>query len=85
MDWYCDRIRFYAPFFSVLIAAGCVLAGWSFIHSLTSPLLRLIAANGVLFGVYFVVFWFVMGQKEIMFQIKVECAACSLPLRSRDH
>jgi PST family polysaccharide transporter len=57
------------PFFSILIAAGCVLAGWSFIHSLTSPLLRLIAANGVLFGVYFVVFWFVMGQKEIYFPL----------------
>ena len=29
------------PFFSILIAAGCVLPSWSFIHSLTSPLLRL--------------------------------------------
>jgi O-antigen/teichoic acid export membrane protein len=53
------------PFLSILIAGGSVLAAWSFIHSLTSPLLRLIAANAVLFGVYFVVFWFVMGQKAI--------------------
>jgi O-antigen/teichoic acid export membrane protein len=53
------------PFFSILIAAGSVLANWSFIYSLTLPLLRLIAANAILFGVYFVVFWFVMDQKAI--------------------
>jgi O-antigen/teichoic acid export membrane protein len=40
------------PLFSILIAAGGVVAGWSYIHALTSPFLRLIAAaNGVLFGV----------------------------------
>ena len=35
------------------------------IYLLTSPFLRLIAANTVLFGIYFVVIWFVMGQKAI--------------------
>ncbi|MBV8378207.1 MAG: lipopolysaccharide biosynthesis protein [Verrucomicrobia bacterium] len=60
------------PFFSILIAAGCALAAWNFLHLITSPLLRLIAANGVLFSVYFVVFWFVMDQKEIYFPLLQE-------------
>jgi O-antigen/teichoic acid export membrane protein len=53
------------PALSILIAAASVWASWSFIFSLTSPLLRLFVANGILFGVYFLVFWFVMGQKAI--------------------
>jgi O-antigen/teichoic acid export membrane protein len=53
------------PFLSILIAAGSVLAVWSSIHSLTSPLLRLVGANAVLFGVFFLAFWFVMDQKAI--------------------
>lgn len=53
------------PFLSILVAATSVLVGWHFIHSLTSALVRLIAANTLLFGIYFVVFWFVMGQKAI--------------------
>jgi O-antigen/teichoic acid export membrane protein len=53
------------PFSSILIAASSVLASSRFIHSIDSPLLRLIAANALLFGVYFVVFWFVMAQKAI--------------------
>jgi len=53
------------PFLSILIGAGSVLAVWNLIYSLTSPLLRLVVGNTILFGVFFVAFWFVMGQKAI--------------------
>jgi len=53
------------PLLSILIGAGSVLACRSFIDSLDSALFRLIAANTVLFGVYFVVLWFVMDQKAV--------------------
>jgi O-antigen/teichoic acid export membrane protein len=53
------------PFLAILIAAGTVLLSWSFILSLASPILRLFTANGILFGVYFGVFWFLMDQKTI--------------------
>ncbi len=55
----------WCPLASILIAAGSVLACSNFIHSITSPLLRLIAANAGLFGIYFIVLWFVMGQKAL--------------------
>jgi O-antigen/teichoic acid export membrane protein len=53
------------PFLAVLIGAGAALASWNFVHMLASPLLRLIAAGGILFGVYAVVLWFVMDQKAV--------------------
>jgi O-antigen/teichoic acid export membrane protein len=53
------------PFLAVLIGAGAALAASNFIKLLTSPLLRLIVASAVLFGVYAVVLWLVMGQKAI--------------------
>src|ERR1700730_4647548 len=53
------------PFFSIAIGAGAALAAWGFTHLIASPLLRLIAANSILFGVYAIVLLFVMGQKEI--------------------
>lgn len=53
------------PFLSILIGAGTTLAARPFIHLLESPLLRLFAANGIMFGVYAVLLWFVMGQKAV--------------------
>lgn len=56
---------FMRPFGSILIGGGAALAGWSFIRFLDSPLLRLAAANTILFGVYGIMLWFVMGQKDV--------------------
>jgi O-antigen/teichoic acid export membrane protein len=53
------------PLLSILIAAAAALAAGIFIQSIASPLLRLIVANSVLFGVYTVVQLFVMGQKAV--------------------
>ena len=53
------------PLTSCLVAVGIVLACSSFIHPIRPPLLRLFVENGVLFGVYFIVLGFVMGQKNI--------------------
>jgi O-antigen/teichoic acid export membrane protein len=55
----------FRPFLSILIAAGAALAMWPFIHLLESPLLRLFAANAIMFGIYGVLLWFVMGQKAV--------------------
>jgi O-antigen/teichoic acid export membrane protein len=53
------------PLLSVIIGAFVALVAWSFLRTLSYPLLRLIAANIVLFGVYLAVLLFVMGQKEV--------------------
>ena len=53
------------PFLSILISAGVTMAMWPFIQLLVSPLLRLFAANGIMFGIYGVLLWFVMGQKAV--------------------
>jgi O-antigen/teichoic acid export membrane protein len=57
------------PFLSLLVGAGAALAAWGFIHQLTPPLIRLIAANVVLFSVYLLVLWFGMGQKEVFLRL----------------
>jgi O-antigen/teichoic acid export membrane protein len=53
------------PILSILIGAVAALAAWPFIHLLASPLLRLIAANGIMFSLYAALLWFVMGQKAV--------------------
>lgn len=53
------------PVVSILIGAGATLALWPLIHLLESPILRLFVANGIMFGVYAVFLWFVMGQKAV--------------------
>ena len=53
------------PLVSVLIGAAAALAAWNFIHLLALPLLRLFAANAVLFGIYAIVLWFVTDQKDV--------------------
>lgn len=61
-----DEIRvIMRPVGSILIAASAALASWTVLHSLPSALLRLIAVNTVLFGVYIGVLLFAMGQKTI--------------------
>jgi O-antigen/teichoic acid export membrane protein len=57
------------PFVSALVAGAVALAAWSFIQFLQLPLLRLIAANLILFGVYAFVLLFVMGQKTAYVKI----------------
>jgi O-antigen/teichoic acid export membrane protein len=53
------------PFLSIMVGAGVALAAWPFIRLLSSPLLRLVAANGIMFCIYAVLLWFVMGQKAV--------------------
>ena len=53
------------PLLSSLIAAGTLLACTSFLQPLSSPLLRLIVANTLLFGVHFIILLFAMGQMAI--------------------
>ena len=53
------------PFFSIAIGASAVKATWGFTHLIASPLLRLIAANSILFSVYAIALLFVMDQKGI--------------------
>jgi PST family polysaccharide transporter len=53
------------PFLSVLIAAGVTLAAGHFLNALNPPLIRLVASTAVLFGVYAMILWFVMGQKAV--------------------
>jgi O-antigen/teichoic acid export membrane protein len=57
------------PFVSILFGAGAALAASSFTHVLAPPLLRLIAANTVLFGVYAIVLLFIMGQKAVYIEL----------------
>jgi O-antigen/teichoic acid export membrane protein len=53
------------PFLSILIGAAAALVAWNLTQSLASPLLRLVADNTVLFGVYGLFLCFVMGQKAV--------------------
>jgi O-antigen/teichoic acid export membrane protein len=57
------------PLISVLVGTAAALAGWSLIRFLDSPLLRLISANTILFGVYGIVLWFVMGQGDVYLRL----------------
>jgi O-antigen/teichoic acid export membrane protein len=57
------------PFASVLIGAGAALAASSFTQAITWPLLRLVAINTVLFGVYAFVLLFIMGQKAVYVEL----------------
>jgi O-antigen/teichoic acid export membrane protein len=56
---------FMRPFLSVLIGIGVTLAAWNFVHLLSPPILRLIVANTILFGVYGFTLWYAMGQKDM--------------------
>jgi PST family polysaccharide transporter len=53
------------PGLSILIAAGATLVCWNWVQVLDWPLLRLIAGNTILFGVYGIVLLFVMGQRDL--------------------
>jgi O-antigen/teichoic acid export membrane protein len=53
------------PFLSILIGAGVTLAALPFLNPLSPALIRLIASSAVLFGVYAIVLWFIMGQKAV--------------------
>jgi PST family polysaccharide transporter len=53
------------PLVAILVGAGVTFAAWGLIQVLTPPLLRLVIANVVLFGVYAIVLLFVMGQKAV--------------------
>jgi O-antigen/teichoic acid export membrane protein len=57
------------PFLSILAGVATTLAAWSLINLLDPPLLRLTVASTVLFGVYFLMLWFVMGQKEVYLRL----------------
>jgi O-antigen/teichoic acid export membrane protein len=53
------------PFLSIAFGAGAALAAGGLTGLIASPLLRLVAENSILFGVYAIVLLFVMGQKTI--------------------
>jgi O-antigen/teichoic acid export membrane protein len=54
------------PLCSIVIGAGAAIAAWNFfIHSVNPPLLRLTAANAVLFGTYIVVLGIVTDQRAV--------------------
>jgi O-antigen/teichoic acid export membrane protein len=63
------------PFLAAAIGAGAALAAWPWICLLNLPLLRLVAANVVLFSVYGLVLWFAMGQKALYLGVLREIGA----------
>jgi O-antigen/teichoic acid export membrane protein len=71
-------------FSSILIGAGTALAMWPFIHLLASPLLRLFAANGIMFGVHALLQWFVMGQKVVYLGLLKDLGIWPLAGRTRN-
>jgi O-antigen/teichoic acid export membrane protein len=71
------------PFLSILIGAGAALAMWPFIQLLASPLLRLFVANGIMFGVYVALLWFVMGQKAVYLGLLKDLGLWPLASRTR--
>jgi PST family polysaccharide transporter len=54
-----------SPMVSSLAGAAVVFVSWGFIEAITLPLLRLFVANAILFGVYALMLWFVMGQGKV--------------------
>jgi PST family polysaccharide transporter len=73
------------PFLSILMGAGAALAASSFIQVLAQPLLRLIIANAILFGVYAIVLLFVMGQKGIYVELIRQLGVWPLARRRSSH
>jgi PST family polysaccharide transporter len=71
------------PFLAILVGAGATLAASSFIHSVNLVVLRLIAANLVLFGVYILVLWFALGQKGVYLGLLRETGIWPLSARDR--
>jgi PST family polysaccharide transporter len=72
------------PFLAILIGAGAALAASNFITLLTPPLLRLIAGSALLFSVYAVVLWLVMGQKAIYLGLLREIGIWPLASRRQE-
>jgi PST family polysaccharide transporter len=72
------------PLISILAGAGVAVAAWSFIHVLTPPLLRLVIANVVLFGVYGIVLLFIMGQKSVYVALLREIGVWPFGRRNRE-
>ena len=72
------------PLISVLAGAGAAVAAWGFIHVLTPPLLRLVIANVVLFGVYGIVLLFIMGQMPVYVALLREIGVWPLGRRNRE-
>jgi O-antigen/teichoic acid export membrane protein len=60
------------PFASIVVGAGAVLACSSLIQLVVPPLLRLVVGNTILFGIYFLMLWFVMGQKSVYLMLLKE-------------
>ena len=55
-----------------MVGAGVVLVCSSFIQLVVPPLLRLVVGNTILFGIYFLMLWFVMGQKAVYLMLLKE-------------
>jgi PST family polysaccharide transporter len=72
------------PLVSILIGAGATLAIWPFLHLLVSPLLRLFVGNAIMFGVYAIFLWFVMGQKAVYLGLIKDLGVWPLASRRRN-
>jgi O-antigen/teichoic acid export membrane protein len=79
LDAFKEAMR---PFLSILVGALAVLLCSGFLQSLSPPLLRLFIGNTVLFGVYFLMLWFVMGQKSIYLMVLKEIGVWPLGRKS---
>jgi hypothetical protein len=57
------------PLYAILVASGLALLAFIPISRLAFPLLRLALVNLLLFGVYFLMLFFVLGQKALYLKI----------------
>lgn len=52
------------PMIAILVGAGATLVVWNFTQPLGLPIFRLAARTGILFGVYIVVLWFIIDDRQ---------------------
>jgi PST family polysaccharide transporter len=57
------------PLLSIAVGGAAALVSWSFLRHLNAPLIRLVAANTVMFSVYAFMLLFVMGKKTVYFSL----------------
>jgi O-antigen/teichoic acid export membrane protein len=71
------------PLLSILLGVVAALASWNFVLHVNPPLLRLVVANTILFGVYILALWFVMGQKAVYLSLFEEIGIWPLGKRRK--
>jgi O-antigen/teichoic acid export membrane protein len=53
------------PMIAILVSAGATLVVWNFTQPMGLPIFRLAARTAVLFGVYIVVLWFIIDNRQV--------------------